>query len=47
MKIVRAFDGKRSAFEFASRLIFTTRGLVNAPRDFYSWPSRLDRCPGT
>ena len=47
MKIVRAFDGKRSAYEFASRLIFTTRGLVNAPLDFYRWPSRPDRRPGT
>ena len=30
-KIVRTFDRKRAAYEFANRLILKTRGLVNAP----------------
>lgn len=36
LKIVRAFDRKRAAYEFANRLILTTHGLVNAPLEFFS-----------
>jgi hypothetical protein len=46
LKIVRAFDGKWSAYDFACRLILTTRGLVNAPLEFFRWPSRSERRPG-
>jgi hypothetical protein len=38
LKIVRAFRGKRSAYEFACGLILTARGLVNAPLEFFRWP---------
>jgi hypothetical protein len=40
LKIVRAFDGKLAAYEFACWLILTTRGLVNAPLEFVRWPRR-------
>src|SRR4249919_3346297 len=43
LKIVRSFDRKLAAYEFACRLILTTRGLVNAPLEFFRWPSRPDR----
>jgi hypothetical protein len=43
LKIVRAFDRKLAAYEFACRLILTTRGLVNAPLEFFRWPSRSSK----
>lgn len=38
LKIVRTFDRKQAAYEFA--LILATHGLVNAPLEFVRWPKR-------